>query len=100
MAEAVSTIGAPGAARVRVQEILLGVAATAVLAGILTFWAWLAISMVQLREEMARNTESIVQLRGEVARNTASIERNTESIRRVESLLRVERSGGETAPRQ
>jgi len=100
MAEAASTIAAPGVARVRVQEILLGVATTAVLAGILTFWAWLAISMVQLREEMARNTEiikrnteSIVQLRGEVARNT-------ESIRRVESLLLVERSGGETAPRQ
>jgi len=105
MAEAASTFKVLGVARVRVQEILLGAA----LAAVLTFWGWLAVSVVQLREEVARNSENIA--------------RNTESIRRIEARLDsmdsrlnamqdslaamqsslavlVERSGGETAPRQ
>lgn len=93
MAEVASTFKMPGVARVRVQEILLGVAATAVLAGILTFWAWIAISLVQVQKD-------VVRLRSAVERNTEAIARNAESLQRIEALLQAERSSGETAPRR
>lgn len=94
-----------GPARVRAQEILLAAAATALLA----LLGWLALSMVQVRED-------IVQLRSAVARNTESIrhiERRLDSMdSRLDSMdarlaamqsslaVLVERSGGEAAPRR
>lgn len=116
MSQAITTTETPGVARVRVQEILLGVAATAVFAGILTFWAWIAISLVQVQKD-------VVQLRSAVTRNTESIrhiERRLDSMdsrldsmdSRLDSMdarlaamqsslaLLVERSGGEAAPRR
>lgn len=80
-----------GRVRVRVQEILLAAAATAVLASILAFWAWLALSVVQVGKD-------IVQLRSAVERNTEGIARNAETLQRIEALLLAERSGGATAP--
>lgn len=89
--------------RVRAQEILLAAAATALLA----LLGWLALSMVQvgedivrLRSAVAHNAENIVQLRRAVERNTETLQRNTQTLQRIEALLLAERSGGENAPRR
>jgi len=89
MVQAATATESPGAARVRVQEILLTAAATA----LLILLAWLASSMVQVGKD-------IEQLRGEVALVRSAVERNAERLQRIESLLLAGRSGGESAPRK
>jgi len=89
MVQAATATEAPGAARVRVQEILLTAAATA----LLILLAWLASSMVQVGKD-------IEQLRGEVALVRSAVERNTERLQRIESLLLADRASGESAPRK
>jgi len=89
MVQAATATEAPGAARVRVQEILLTAAATA----LLILLAWLASSMVQVGKD-------IEQLRGEVALVRSAVESNAARLQRIESLLLADRSGGESAPRK
>lgn len=103
MAQTATTIVAPGAERirVRVQEILLGFGATALLA----LLGWLALSVVQVREDIVQLRGEVALVRSEVKRNTESIQqlraevaRNTESLQRIEALLLAERDGRRGAP--
>jgi len=89
MVQAAAATAAPGAARVRVQEILLTAAATA----LLILLAWLASSMVQVGKD-------IEQLRGEVALVRSAVESNAARLQRIESLLLADRASGESAPRK
>jgi len=89
MVQAATATAAPGAARVRVQEILLTAAATA----LLILLAWLASSMVQVGKD-------IEQLRGEVALVRSAVESNAARLQRIESLLLADRASGESAPRK
>lgn len=103
MAQTAATTTVPGVERIRVraQEILLGFGATALLA----LLGWLALSVVQVREDIVELRGEVALVRNEVKRNTeiiqqlrAEISRNTESLQRIESLLLADRDGRSGTP--
>jgi len=96
MVQAATATAAPGAARVRVQEILLTAAATA----LLILLAWLASSMVQVGKDIEQLRGEVTLVRSAVERNAEGIERNAARLQRIESLLLADRASGESAPRK